>query len=224
MTTRSSARPTTTAASLRTRVVWGALVGCMTLVGGGLLALDGARSPRMDGRSLSPLLRLGSGPNTSESLFQTREPAQSGAWTSIVIHHSGSPAGSPARLDAEQRGMGLAGLGYHFVIGNGSGMGDGELHMGYRWLDQLPGAHVAGPRGDEFNRTSIGICLVGNGDREPFTDAQLARLVQVVEALALQQGIASDRIYLHRDLAGTSSPGRFFPEAALRERFDRDAG
>ena len=42
---------------------------------------------------------------------------------------------------------GLKGLGYHFVIGNGRGISDGELYVGYRWLDQLAGAHAAGANG-----------------------------------------------------------------------------
>ena len=115
------------------------------------------------------------------------------------------------------RAMGLAGLGYHFVIGNGVGMSDGEIHVGRRWLDQLPGAHGAGVRGDHYNRTSIGVCLVGNGDRRRFSDAQIQRLAQLTSSLARELGIPADRVLLHSDLSGARSPGAFFPEARFRE-------
>ena len=61
-----------------------------------------------------------------------------------MIHQSGSAYGKPSTIEAEHVAQNLRGLGHHFVIGNGSGMDDGEVHVGYRWLDQLPGAHAAG--------------------------------------------------------------------------------
>jgi len=39
-------------------------------------------------------------------------------------------------------------------------MDDGDIDVGYRWLDQLPGPRF-GAKGDWYNRNSIGICLVG---------------------------------------------------------------
>ena len=132
---------------------------------------------------------------------------------------SGSVAGSPASIAEDQRRVSqVSGLGYHFVLGNGAGMGDGEIHVGYRWLDQLPGAHVAGPHGVEFNARAIGVCLVGDGDRRPFTAEQLRRTTELVQALAARFGIPDDRIFLHSDLAAVSSPGRLFPQTQFRER------
>ncbi|MEZ6241527.1 MAG: peptidoglycan recognition family protein [Phycisphaerales bacterium] len=202
--------------SRRTKTVWGALAVSMTLVGGGLSALTGSTPGLRQGATLSPLASL-SGPSSIESVFHTREPVADHEWNAIVIHHSASPVGSPQSIDEQHRAMGLTGLGYHFVIGNGLGMGDGEVHVGYRWLDQLPGAHVAGPAGQTYNRTSIGICLVGDGDRRAFTDAQMARLVELVSALMKQTGIPPERVYLHSDLASTRSPGAYFPAAEFRE-------
>ncbi len=188
----------------------------MTCVGGALSLMSGQGIAALEGATLSPLASL-SGPSTIESIFRTDAPLERERWTSIVIHHSGSPAGSPASIDEQHRSMGLAGLGYHFVIGNGVGMSDGEIHVGRRWLDQLPGAHVAGPQGDHYNRTSIGICLVGNGDRRRFSDAQIQRLAQLTSSLARELGIPADRVLLHSDLSGARSPGAFFPEARFRE-------
>lgn len=193
-----------------------ALAASMTLVGGALSALTASSPGLRQGATLSPLASL-AGPSSIESVFRTREPVAGHAWNAIVIHHSASPVGSPESIDQQHRGMGLTGLGYHFVIGNGLGMGDGEVHVGYRWLDQLPGAHVAGPAGQSYNRTAVGVCLVGDGDRRPFSDAQMARLVELVSELMQQGGIPPERVYLHSDLASTRSPGAYFPAAEFRE-------
>ncbi len=205
------------ALSLRTRLVWGSLVGSMTLVGGLLWVMDGAKSPRVDGWSM-PALAQASAPSSIESVFATRASVEKGRWTSIVIHHSGSTVGSAQTIEAQHLGMNLKGLGHHFVIGNGRGAPDGQIHVGFRWLDQLPGAHVGGQNAETLNRESIGICLVGNGDRTPFTDAQIQRLVELVNALAAELDIPADRIYLHSDVARTNDPGRMFPVAAFREQ------
>lgn len=198
--------------SLRSRVVLGALAASCVAVTG-LMALVSPPGRGMSpGRTLGavPLMRP-SGPMGLESVLSTRQAVEPGRWTAIVIHHSGTPAESPESLDAMHRSASLAGLGYHFVIGNGRRMGDGEVHLGYRWLDQLPGAHVAGPSGPGLNRESIGICLVGDGDRREFTPMQMARLIELVNLLAGELGIESSRVFLHRDVAETTSPGRLFP-------------
>lgn len=218
---RRNARAATRSAgpvlSLRTRVVWGSLVGSMTVVGGMLWLMDGAKSPRVDGWSM-PALAAASAPSSIESVFKTREPLDTARWTSIVVHHSGSTVGSAQTIEAQHLGMNLKGLGYHFVIGNGRGAPDGQIHVGYRWLDQLPGAHVGGPNAEALNRESIGICLVGNGDRAEFTPAQVQRVVELVSSLAAELNIPAERIYLHSDVAPTSDPGRNFPVAAFREQ------
>ena len=202
--------------SRRTKTVWGALAASMTLVGGALSALSGGSPGLRQGATLSPLASL-AGPSSIESVFRTREPLDEARWNAIVIHHSASPVGSPQAIDERHRSMGLTGLGYHFVVGNGSGMGDGEVHVGYRWLEQLPGAHVAGLAGQSYNRTSVGVCLVGDGNRRPFTGAQMARLVELVSALMKRNAIPAERVYLHADLASTRSPGAYFPAAEFRE-------
>lgn len=189
----------------------------MTAVGGLLFVLAGGPPASSSaGVALSPLVSTAA-PKSMESIFRTREPIRSGRWTAIVVHHTGSPVGDAAQIEAAQRAQGLAGLGYHFVVGNGAGMGDGEIHVGYRWLDQLPGAHVAGAQGDAYNRASIGICLVGDGDRRSFTDEQLRRAAQLVAELADRFGLDRSAIVAHADLAETTSPGRLFPWARFGE-------
>lgn len=206
--------------SPRSKIVWGALALSMSTVGGLLWMLQGGPSVRMEGLSLPPMVAA-AGPTSIEAIFRTRQAPQEQRWQAIVIHHSGSVVGSPAAIDTQHKSMSLDGLGYHFVIGNGSGFGDGDIHVGYRWLDQLPGAHVGGEHGEWYNRNAIGICLIGDGQRRGFTDQQSRRLVQLVSSLSDRLGIPPERVYLHSDLAPTNSPGRLFPEAAFREQLAR---
>lgn len=202
--------------SSRTKVVWGALLGAMTIGGGTLLLLDGAAMPRFQGMGL-PALAATDRAGSMEAALATRAPLAKDQWHAIVIHHSGGPHGTPESLDEAARREGLRGLGHHFVIGNGSGMGDGEVHLGYRWLDQLPGAHAFGDQAEWLDRNAISICLVGNGDRRGFSEAQMKRLALLTRTLAHELNIPADRIYLQSDLAGVSDPGLHFADAAFRE-------
>lgn len=210
-------KPAPKRGATRAQAVWGALVLAMTAVGGSLWLLDGGRPSQIDGLRL-PALVAAAGPASIDRIFDTRVPMTAAPWQAIVIHHSGSTYGSAESIERDHKAMNLSGLGYHFVIGNGSGAGDGELHVGYRWLDQLPGAHTAGQYGEWYNRNAIGICLVGDGDRREFSDTQIARLVQTVQALQERLGIPAQNVILHSDVAQTSSPGKLFPVAAFREQ------
>jgi N-acetyl-anhydromuramyl-L-alanine amidase AmpD len=192
----------------------------MTLGCGLLLALDSRPVPRSDGLAM-PALVAAAPSNFIEAIFKTRVGAiEPGRWQSIVIHHSGQAAGSPASIARDHEAHNLRGLGHHFVIGNGAGMDDGEVHVGYRWLDQLPGAHAAGTNGDWYNLNAISICLVGDGNRRPFTDAQIGRLNQLVEALARELKIPRSQIVLHSDIAPASDPGVLFPAARFQQTLD----
>lgn len=195
------------------RRVWVALLAAMTGVGGLLLALDGEKTASLDGVAL---VAATPGASSIEAIFNTRVEIQPGRWKKIIIYSSGSPQGSAATIAEEHKSRGFHGLGYHFVIGNGAGQGDGELHVGYRWLTQSPGAHAAGPEQDQLNQNAIGICLVGNGDRRPYTDSQIRRLIELLHALERELAIPPSDMLLGRDIAATTSPGRFFPEATVR--------
>ena len=198
----------------RTKVVWCALAGAMT-AGVGLLSLLDPGSPaRTGGVSLSPLMAV-SGTRGVEAVLQTRNPIEDGRWTSIVLVHSGSPVGSPAAIEESHRAVGYDGLGFHFVVGNGAGMSEGQIHVGYRWMDQLDGAQLAGLAGS--SKGIVEVCLVGDGDRRPFGKEQLLRAAQLVSTLADNLGIPPESVVLHQDLAQTSSPGRFFPRQAFEQ-------
>lgn len=206
--------------SKRTQNVWLSLLGAMTLVGGGLFLMERGPVASSDGLTLTPLLATAS-VDSLEGIFNTRGGVKPGAWQAIVVHDSGTHNGNQASLDAAARASGLKGLGYQFVIGNGNGMEDGEILVGNRWRDQVPGAHAAGAQADWFNRHSIGICLVGDGNRTRPTRAQMESLVKLTNALCRELSIPGNRVYLHSEIAPTDDPGRLFPAATLRSQLPR---
>ncbi len=145
-------------------------------------------------------------------------------WKCIVIHHSGTPAGDAASLERKHVQDGLTGLGFHFIIGNGQGLEDGQIVVGYRWDRQLAGAHVAqsleraGTTQDSaqfFNQHAVAICLVGNGERRAFTERQVHQLVELTRQLQAELGIPASQVHLHSTLSGVASPGQFFPSAEV---------
>ncbi len=134
-------------------------------------------------------------------------------WRTIIVHHSATRGGNAARFHEYhlyERGW-EGGLGYHFVIGNGHGSGDGEIEIGWRWRQQKQGIHARG-----HNRSSIGICLVGNFEQTPPTDAQMASLIELVGCLMEVCGLRPADVRLHRELMATACPGRHFPAEAFR--------
>ena len=217
MSHRQPSRISIPAQFSRSHVVWASLTLSLSLVGGLLLLLEDQPLPTSQAIQLVDL-NPQSGLESIEVIFQGGIEIDDASWRGIVIHHSGSPVGSADSITRQHQERGFAGLGYHFVIGNGQGMGDGELHVGYRWVDQLPGVHVAGPQADVLNRQTIGICLIGDGDRRSFSRQQLASLAQLTGLLCQRLKIDRSQVVLGRDVSPTSGPGRLFPEAAFREQ------
>ncbi len=131
----------------------------------------------------------------------------------IVIHHSATETGSAAAFRALHRAVfGWDDIGYHFVIGNGSLSGDGELEEGRPvWA---VGAHSR-----ENNQDSLGICLVGNFDDAKPTVAQIRSLSRLLEDLMSRFGLTESDIYLHRDLPPcvTRCPGANLSIPLIRE-------
>jgi hypothetical protein len=136
-------------------------------------------------------------------------------WKYIVIHHSATDTGSAASFDREHRERGWDGLGYHFVIGNGTGSGDGQVEVGYRWRQQLRGAHAGNL---DYNERGIGLCLVGDFEKSYPTARQMDSLNALVRFLQARCGITANNIIGHDDVPGkkTRCPGRNFSVAAFR--------
>lgn len=147
-----------------------------------------------------------------------RASVRPGRWKRIVIHHSGVDMGTVKGMDRyhrEERRM-ENGLAYHFVIGNGQGMGDGEIAVGSRWANQLEGGHLAIER---LNKTSLGICLVGNFETHKPTRKQMEMLTALTRALLTRCRLSTSAVTTHRQVhvGHTRCPGRHFPTRSWLE-------
>jgi len=142
-------------------------------------------------------------------------------WKAIVIHHSAQSRGNAAIFDEWHRnGRHWKGVGYDFVIGNGSNSGNGQVEVTFRWREQIAGAHVGGTPNNWANEDAIGICLVGNFQNSPPTSRQMQSLVKLVGFLQKRYNIPMNKIYGHRDTPGYTGgslcPGRYFPMAEFK--------
>jgi hypothetical protein len=139
-------------------------------------------------------------------------------WKYIILHHSAGGAGDAASINefhSEKRGW-PGGLGYDFVIGNGTLSGDGKIEAGRRWKLQLDGAHC---KADDMNSKGIGICLVGNfEDKRGPSAAQIHSAIALVRHLADEFSISPENVLGHGEVKGASTlcPGRFFPINLMR--------
>jgi N-acetylmuramoyl-L-alanine amidase len=142
------------------------------------------------------------------------------AWSAIIIHHSATDEGNATIIDKWHReNNGWNGVGYDFVIGNGTNSGNGEVEPTYRWRGQLTGAHAGGTPGNWANEEGIGICLVGNFDSTTPTSQQMASLAKLVRFLQQRYRIPKSRVFGHGSTPGghvTDCPGRRFPMAWLK--------
>jgi N-acetylmuramoyl-L-alanine amidase len=141
-------------------------------------------------------------------------------WTAIVIHHSATERGNAAIFDRMHREQNhWDGVGYDFVIGNGTDSGDGQVEVTFRWRQQLTGAHCGGTPDNWANVDGIGICLVGNFQYATPTPRQMQSLVQLVRFLQKRYGISRDHVYGHSNTPGarvTACPGARFPMATFK--------
>jgi N-acetyl-anhydromuramyl-L-alanine amidase AmpD len=147
-------------------------------------------------------------------------------WKYIVIHHSATDKGSAALFDRAHRSLGWDELGYHFVINNGNGAGDGKIEVGSRWRKQKHGAHCGGTPDNEYNELGIGVCLVGDFTRRMPSPAQLASLKRLLIYLMGTYDISPMNVIGHRDAPGhvTQCPGeklQRYLETQLRSELTR---
>jgi len=139
-------------------------------------------------------------------------------WKWIVVHHSDDVSGCCAKYDAAHRAKGWDECGYHFVIGNGTMTGDGQVEVTTRWPVQKHGAHAKTPD-NRYNDFGIGVVLVGDFEKGPApSTTQYGALLRLTRWLMARYDISSDRVVRHSDAKATACPGQNFPWA----RFQND--
>jgi len=147
-------------------------------------------------------------------------------WRYIVVHNSGTQQGNAKAFDyyhLHVRKM-PNGLAYHFVIGNGTSSGNGAVEIGPRWVRQINGGHV---HSDYLNSIALGICLVGDYNRDKPTREQLEALDELIQYLRRRVGKTDRKLAIvkaHRDINPpqwpTDCPGDRFPYGWLSSKFD----
>ena len=142
-------------------------------------------------------------------------PVPARAWKYVVVHHSATAGGGAAAFDRMHKAKGWDGLGYDFVIGNGTDTADGQVEVGFRWKQQITGAH-AKTADNRYNEYGIGICLVGNFDVDRPTPAQMQSLAKLVAYLTRTYRITPDNVIGHRDTKSTECPGKFMNVEIVR--------
>ncbi len=171
----------------------------------GLAGLENLAAPT--GASVTRLSRAGW---KAVGANPARLTTNQGGWSRVTIHHSaeyagllrGKGAGETGRVlrniqryHMEQKGYGD--IAYHFLIDPSGRVFDGRS---LRWQ----GAHAGGSN----NVRNIGICLLGDFDREAPTRAALTALAELTRGLRTQYGIAGRDVLGHGELKTTACPGR----------------
>ncbi len=151
-----------------------------------------------------------------------RAPVQRSRWKFFIVHNSGTRQGNAKAFDYYHRKVRKMqnGMAYHFVVGNGRSSGDGAVEVGSRWTRQINGGHV---HSDYLNNISLGICLVGDFNRDQPTRAQLEATEELIKYLRERCGKVDGRaipVRPHREMNpprwATDCPGDAFPYGWFR--------
>ena len=122
--------------------------------------------------------------------------------TKLVVHHSASNSVTTKKSDIERWHIqrGFAEIGYHKVIEQNGTIVNGRA-------ETKQGAHAKGA-----NNASLGVCVVGNFEKEIPTTAQINSLVSVLTAWCKDNKLNATHIYGHFNVLGgstkTSCPGK----------------
>jgi len=152
--------------------------------------------------------------------------AEEKPWRKIIVHSSLDVTGGMEHLDDAwndwylDHGMpGNRGAGYHFVINDASGHGDGALEMAPRWKQQAYGDFLDGEYANQELRESIGICVMGDVESRPFSPMQMDTLADLIQVLQERYDIPRERVEF-RVAQGSDGVAPYFPEAEIRRRIN----
>jgi len=141
-----------------------------------------------------------------------RTKIKAGLWKHVVVHHTATPVGTFQGIDRDHRERLHMenGIAYHFLIGNGNGMKDGEIKASRRWREQLQGGHL---KSEQLNMISLGICLVGNFEISQPSSRQLQSLASLINYLLKRCQLGRSAVKTHQQIntVFTLCPGRKFP-------------
>ncbi|MDM3870446.1 peptidoglycan recognition family protein [Porticoccus sp. W117] len=147
-------------------------------------------------------------------------------WHYIVIHHSAGNYGTIEFLQdvhrQRQAGDPIDAIPYHYVIGNGNGLDMGEVASDWRQENHIWGTHVSSNNRDR-NFRGIGICLIGNYEKNTVPKAQYDALVTLTRELMAKYNIPPERVSGHgyTDGESTKCPGKNFPMASFMKDIAR---
>lgn len=124
-------------------------------------------------------------------------------WERITIHYSASKDVSVDTIRQWHLKKGWRDVGYCWIVRK-----NGDLEYGRPMNKQ--GAHVK-----YHNYRNMGICVTGNFEKYSPSEAQYASLKTLLKFLCFAFNIPESNIYLHKDLANTVCPGKFFDRSRV---------
>lgn len=137
-------------------------------------------------------------------------------WSYIVIHHSAGNYGNIEFLQKVHRERQskdpIDAIPYHYIVGNGNGLGVGIVKSDWRKTWHLWGMHLSG---NNFNRNfrGLGICLIGNFEKRDIDPKQYEALVKLTKELMRKYKIPIKNVSGHGyiEKEATKCPGKKFP-------------
>ena len=142
-------------------------------------------------------------------------------WKYIVVHHSAGNYGTIEFLQEvhrdRQAGDPIDAIPYHYVIGNGNGLGMGQIASDWRQEVNIWGTHLSA-NNMARNFLGLGICLIGNLEETELPLPQFEALVSLTKSLMSRYDISAGNVGLHGKIHGESTkcPGKMFPHDRFR--------
>ena len=127
-------------------------------------------------------------------------------WHGVCIHHSATKDTGTSSWEAIAR--------YHVEVNKWSAIGYhfGVEDVGGRILTRIgrptniQGAHAVG-----LNSTHLGLCVVGDYDKEKPTEGHLIVLGRLIKDLSTMYNFSTSNIKYHQDVSMKTCPGSLFP-------------